>query len=257
MLTVDESREQTRAILASQRKRQTLEAMAGNASAESVIVRHRNFQRLLQPVVVINPHAEDLAYRDDRLQSRRDHPKYLNLIKAVAFIRQMTKDKKVRTKGQKEFSYIEADREDIRIADELAAEILHRNLEDLNGVSQALLAQIERLVEARLKQMQKDGIGKTPDRSDILFTRREIREFTGWSHNRVKRYMKQLVDLEFVAAESGRFGIAYRYRLLCEPPANGPVEPGQPGRTWPVPGHPDLEPQPTDSEQVRCKPGQN
>jgi len=47
--------------------------------------------RLLEPVAVVNPYAEQLTYGDDRLQSRRDQPKYLNLINAVAFLRQMRK----------------------------------------------------------------------------------------------------------------------------------------------------------------------
>ena len=84
----DESREQTRAILTFQRKRHTLEGKKGKATRETLIRKHRNFQRLLKPIMVVNPYAEKLVYSDDRLQSRRDQPKYLNIINAVAFLRQ-------------------------------------------------------------------------------------------------------------------------------------------------------------------------
>lgn len=53
-------------------------------------------------------------------------------------------------------------------------------------------------------------------RTDIIFSRRDIREYTGWANTRVHRYMKELVDLEYVLVESGRNGALYRYRLAYE-----------------------------------------
>ena len=117
----------------------------------------------------------------------------------------------------------------------LMQEVQGRNPDDLNGVSRALLAQIGQMVRERMRA----ALAADPDRAvraeDVRFTRREIREYTGWSHTRVKRYLKQLVDMEFVLAESGRFGATYRYRLVEE--LGEPGEPGQPGHhlagTWP------------------------
>jgi hypothetical protein len=241
VLTVDESREQTRAILAEQRRRQTLAAVTGRESVESVLRRHRNFQRLLRPLLVVNPHVGEVDYRDDRLQSRRDHPKYLNLIRALAFVRQMQKEVKylretavepaLRSLG--EVGYVEATAQDVADAAALMQEIQGRNPDDLNGVSRALLAQIGQMVRERVEAQ----LAVDPDRAvspeGIQFTRREIREHTGWSHNRVKRYLKQLVEMEFVLAESGRFGSTYRYRLA----GDACNEADQPGHhlagTWP------------------------
>ena len=78
--SIDESRSQTQAILATQRHRQTLAGLADQVELEPILARHRNFQRLLEPMAVVNPYADQLTYGDDRLQSRRDQPKYLNLI---------------------------------------------------------------------------------------------------------------------------------------------------------------------------------
>ena len=33
---------------------------------------------------------------------------------------------------------------------------------------------------------------------------------------RIKRYIDQLVDMELLVAETGRFGAAYKYRLLAD-----------------------------------------
>ena len=58
VLTVDEDREQTRAIHRLQRERQTLEGLlARQRAAEHVLKVHRNAQRLLRPLLVVNPYA--------------------------------------------------------------------------------------------------------------------------------------------------------------------------------------------------------
>jgi hypothetical protein len=50
----------------------------------------------------------------------------------------------------------------------------------------------------------------------MSFTRREIREFTGWSNYRVHIHLKELVEFEYVGAEADRVNNTYRYRLLWE-----------------------------------------
>jgi hypothetical protein len=212
VLTVDESREQTRAILDVQRKSPTLQAMAARDSVEAVLRRHRNFQRLLKPMLVVIPQAQGLQYGDDRLQSRRDHPKYLNLIRAVTFLRQMGREARA-VAGGDGAPYVEATDDDIQVAGRLLAEACGRNPDDLNGVSRALLAQIERMVAMRA--------GEQPgDAGEVEFTRRDIREYTGWAHARVQRYLGQLVDFEYVVAMRGRNGVRYVYRLAA-PPVDG------------------------------------
>jgi hypothetical protein len=171
--------------------------------------RHWNFQRLLKTLAVVNPFAGQLTYSDDRLQSRRDQPKYLNLINAVAFLRQMQKT--VRSHNGRE--YVEVDEADLKLANELAEEILAPSLDDLNRVSRDLLAQIGRMVEERRAEQADADRGTRPKLEDIHFTRRDIRGYTGWPHTRVARYLKQLVDMELVVPHSGRAGWRYVYTL--------------------------------------------
>jgi DNA primase len=59
--SVDESREQTQAILASQRQRQTLAGLAHKVAQEPTLRRHHNFQRLLRNLPVVNPYAAQLT----------------------------------------------------------------------------------------------------------------------------------------------------------------------------------------------------
>lgn len=206
---IDESREQTRRILAFQRQRQTLRGISEDRAAQETLRVHRNFQRLLQPVAVVNPFGESLGYGDDRLQGRRDQPKYLNLIKAVAFLRQMQKPVKLFGNNGTSAEYIEVDEEDIRLANELAREILGQCLTELSKPSRTLLFELEKLVEARLE-------GREGGRSSISFSRREIREYTGWSNYRVHTHLRELIEYEYLAMETDRLTGSHRYRLLYD-----------------------------------------
>lgn len=88
VLTVDESREQTRAIHALQRSRQTLEGLLAETDRTAVMALHRHAQELLEPVAVVNPFADHLTFLDDKTRTRRDHMKYLTLIRAIALLHQ-------------------------------------------------------------------------------------------------------------------------------------------------------------------------
>ena len=69
-----------------------------------------------------------------------------------------------------------------------------------------------------------------PDPRDITFTRRELREFSGWPHIRVRRYLVELIEMEFIAVTSARLGRAHRYSLCADL--------AQPGQGWSPAGHP-------------------
>ena len=212
VLGIDESREQTDRILEFQRQRQTLTGLRGDVAADPVVSVHRNFQRLLRPLAVVNPYASALSYGDTRLQARRDQPKYLNLIKAVAFLRQMQKPVRTWVQNGRGVEYIEVDLDDIRIANELAVELLARSLDELSHPARSLLEQLETLADTRL------AAGGDPEagRLSVSFTRREVREFSGWSNYRVHTHLKELVEYEYVQVDAGRNGVTGRYRLVCD-----------------------------------------
>ena len=216
--SIDESREQTRAILSFQRKRHTLEGRTGKTTIEALIGKHRNFQRLLKQVMVVNPYAEKLVYSDDRLQSRRDQPKYLNLINAVAFLRQMQKEIKAGqgSDGKTGREYVDVDMEDIRLANEMTCDVLGKSLDDLNSISRDLLELVDRMVREKVEASKDGKTGKAPDRRDITFSRRDIREYTGWPHARVQRYLRQLVDMEYLLTVAGRSGSKFNYTLAFD-----------------------------------------
>jgi len=87
VLAVNESREQTAAIHARQRQRQTLEGLLQSSERAAIKTLHHNAQRLLSSVVVVvNPYADRLSFAADKTRTRRDHMKYLSLIQAIALL---------------------------------------------------------------------------------------------------------------------------------------------------------------------------
>ena len=116
VLTVDEDREQTRAIHRLQRERQTLEGLLAKRERDHILAVHRNAQRLLRPVHVTNPFARELTFLDDQTRTRRDHLKYLTLIRSIALLHQYQRPTKRVTHHGQAVQYIEATIDDIAAA---------------------------------------------------------------------------------------------------------------------------------------------
>ncbi len=140
VLTVDEDREQTRAIHTRQRAAQTLTGLLAGVERDSVTTLHRNAQRLLEPLAVVNPFADRLTFADTATRTRRDHVKYLTLIAAVTLLHQHQRQAKTATHaGGRVVRYIESTAADITLANQLAHEVLGRSLDELPPGTRRLL----------------------------------------------------------------------------------------------------------------------
>jgi hypothetical protein len=222
VLTVDEGREQTRAIHERQRRARTLEGVIARQERERILALHQNAQRLIRPLFVVNPYAAELRFPDHQTRMRRDHTKYLGLIEAVALLHQYQRPvQTVEHHGQK-LRYIEVTREDIAIANKLAHEVLGRTLDELPPQTRRLLGLLDKMVTEATSKL---GI----DRGDFRFSRREVRERTGWGDTQLKVHLGRLVEMEYAIAHRGG-GHSQRlgYELVYAPSAggDGPFLPG-------------------------------
>jgi hypothetical protein len=209
VLTINESREQTRRILARQRSGRTLAGLAATSGAESIRKLHQNAQRLLRPLAVVNPYAEDLTFLDDRTRMRRDHAKYLTLIEAITLLRQHQRDIKTLRQAGVVIEYIEVTLEDIALANRLAHEVLGRSLDELPPQTRRVLGLIEAFVTER---MQHSAIL----RADVRFTRRELRNRCGMSDAAIRVHLERLVAMEYVRLVAGKNGQRFEYELLFD-----------------------------------------
>ena len=185
VLTVDESREQTAAIHAAQRKAETLAGLIEDERRAAVLGLHRNAQRLLRPLKVVNPYGERLTFLDDRTRTRRDHKKYLTLIRTIALLHQYQRPVQTMTEHGRPVEYIEVTLEDIAAANALAHDVLGRCLDDMPPQTRALLGLIQKMERER-------GAKAGPWR------RRDLRAACGWSDTALKVHLSRLVELEYV-----------------------------------------------------------
>jgi DNA primase len=209
VLTVDESREQTRRIHELQRARYTLEGWLARAERDEIRKLHRNAQRLLQPLAVVNPFAKQLTFLDDKTRTRRDHEKYLRLMVSIALLHQYQREVKTKYRNEKPMPYIEVTREDIATANRLAAEILGRCLDELPPQTRRFLCLLDDMVKRACEE-------KKIARVDHRFTQRDARAFTGWSQFQIKVHLAKLADLEYVLVHRGGRGQSFVYELLYE-----------------------------------------
>jgi post-segregation antitoxin (ccd killing protein) len=214
VLSVDESREQTRAIHAAQRRRQTLAGLLANEDRAATLALHRNAQTLLEPMRVVNPFADELTFLDDKTRTRRDHMKYLTLIQAIALLHQHQRPvREVQHRGLS-VRYIEVVESDIALANRLAAEVLGRTLDELPPQTRRLLGMVHRWV-------RDECAAQAIRRHELRFTRRQLRAVTGWGDTQLKVHLSRLVELEYVLAHRGAPGPTggvggFHYELLYD-----------------------------------------
>ncbi|HSP14396.1 MAG TPA: CHC2 zinc finger domain-containing protein [Thermoanaerobaculia bacterium] len=207
VLTVDEDREQTRAIHRLQRESQTLEGLLARRDADRIRALHRNAQRLLQPILVANPYARELTFIDGTTRTRRDHMKYLTLIRTIALLHQHQRERKTIDHNGEHIDYIEVTPSDIDLANSLAHEVLGRSLDELPPQTRRLLTLVDQMVTAECERL---GI----DRSEYHFTRRHAREVTHWGETQLRIHLDRLVALEYLLVHRGGRGQSFVYELL-------------------------------------------
>jgi len=210
-LSLDESPDQTQQVHQAQSVNRTLEGFARAGRIRETRQLHRNIQRLLKPVKVVNPYATQLTFPVNRLEYRREYEKYLSLIEAVAFLRQYHKEVKKYAGDGGEFEYIEVGVEDIEEGNKLMTEILGARASELSRPSSELLRLIRQMVEEKAKEQETEP-------KAYRFNRRDIREYTGWSDNQIKAHIGQLEELEYLLVGKGERGRMYRYELAFDGP---------------------------------------
>jgi hypothetical protein len=164
----------------------------------------------LKPIPVVNPYASKLTFLDHQTRTRRDHEKYLTLIETVTLLHQHQRLKKEVTdsNGQR-VEILEVTPEDIAVANRLADEAFGRSLDELPPQTRRLLDTLDRVVT---ETCERDSIA----RGDLLFSRRDVRGWTGWSLTQVRLHLDRLVAMEYVLAHRGSRGQSFVYELVYD-----------------------------------------
>lgn len=209
VLTVNEDRDQTRAIHRRQREAQTLDGLLVRQDRRDLLAVHHNAQRLLRPLLVANPFARELTFLDTRTRTRRDHLKYLTLIRTVALLHQYQRPVKTVERHGQCLDYIEVTLEDLVVANRLAHEVLGRSLDELAPQTRRLLGLLEQMVT---EACARESLART----DYRFSRKAVRAFTGWSDTSLRLHLQRLEELEYLLVHHGRNGLRFVYELLYD-----------------------------------------
>jgi DNA primase len=105
--------------------------------------------------------------------------------------------------------YLEATLEDIATANRLASEVLGRSLDELPPQTRRLLLLVDEFVRAECER-------RKLARADFRFSRRDVREFTGWGNTQLKLHLHRLEEMEYVLTHRGKRGQSFVYELLYD-----------------------------------------
>jgi DNA primase catalytic core len=193
-LSMDESVEQTARIHERQRLLRTEAGLKLRQEAEAITRRHWNAQRLLETLPVVIPYADKLTFPTAWMRTRRDHARFLNLIEASAFLHQYQRERRG--------GAMVASLADYAVAYELAGAVLAETLSDLRKPL--------REAYTRIRELSLKGDGP--------LTRSEIREALAVPDSTVRRWLAELVDLEYLDEGAPKQGKAARYTLTGRAP---------------------------------------
>ncbi len=208
-LQVNESPEQTAAIHQRQRAAYTLDGQESVMQRTAIRQKHQHAQRLLEPLDVVIPWADQLSFRHDQTRMRRDHAKYLALIASITLLHQHQRARKSRKVAGVARDYLESTVEDAALANRLLSEVMGQSLAGLLPQTRQLLRLLDEHIAQRARREKKP-------REAIRVTQRELREALAWGDFSLRRHLSRLVELEYVLAYRTGARNQREYQLLYD-----------------------------------------
>jgi ABC-type dipeptide/oligopeptide/nickel transport system ATPase component len=194
LIYIDESKAQDENIMSYQRKKS-----AGTVNTEeekNIKALLQNTQRLLQPIQIRNPFAEQLQIPTEVFKPRRTNAHYLQFIEAVTFYQQYQREKHTdKATGE---TYINTTLEDIAEANKLMKEVLLRKADELSGATRNYFEQLKTLL-----QQQKQS----------TFTNKEIRKALRLPGTTVRRYHNELLQNSYIRLQESKKKKGYLFEI--------------------------------------------
>ena len=217
LVNTDESVRQTKRIHEKQKGKYSLERhFDSKYLIPEIIKKHYCAQKLFTQRIIVNPFADYLDFPDSLMRTRRDFDRFIDLIAVVCFVRQFQKEvkKTIYEKIGEQVEYIECDLFDYKIAYQIITNILPSTLVDFPKSAVILYDEIRKVVSLIAKEK-----GLKPE--EINLTQRLLREKTNFNHMFIKRYLKMLVEYEYIKTNSQRYrGNKSSYSLICDEKIN-------------------------------------
>jgi len=202
---LDESHVQTKAVQNEQKKAYTLDSLMLLEKKVEIRRKHQNAQRLLKKIKVVIPYVYLIEFPYEWTRNRRDHDRFLSLISTITFLHQYQRP----IKKHNGVEYIESTIFDYEVAYKIASSVLFNTFQELEKPLFDFYLQLQEMVK---KQAEKHGI----ESSQYWFTRKDVRHNLKIEDYLIKRFMRQLKDLEYFAVKSVGNGSRDRYKLVMK-----------------------------------------
>ena len=209
IISVDESEEQTKFIQENQRFSDTLEGHLLKQQKNKIIEKHHSAQMLLKNITVINPFAPFITFPTQSIQTRRDHMKFLKLIKVICFLHQYQRQIKYHKLNNSDtLEFIECTLDDYKTAYELLIDgVLDNSFDDLQKP-------VRELLEIIKSYLKKKSIKENVPVDKIIFTRKDIRDYSNWTFAQIRNNFQFLKEYEYLQTIQSKNGLAHSYRLV-------------------------------------------
>ena len=194
LIYIDESKEQDEKIMEFQRR-----MSAGKVDLSKqweIIEQFKDMQRILKPVSVRNPFAEQLQIPNEVFKPRRTNAHYLAFIEAVTFYHQYQREPQYDKETGEEF--IETTVEDIAEANKLMKDILLRKSDGLTGACRSYFELLKFWLQSEKKE---------------TFKTLEVMKGLRVKETTVRRYHKNLVSEGLLYYEKVEGSKTYCYRV--------------------------------------------
>ena len=195
LIYLDESKEQDERIMQHQRTQSA--GKIDNAQQRKIQTLLQHTQKILQPITIRNPYAEQLQLPAEVFKPRRTNAHYLAFIEAITFYHQYQREQKTdESTGE---IYIETTVEDITEAGKLMKEILLHKSDELTGACRGYFEKLK----AWLQQKQ-----------ETTFTNKEIRDTLRIPASTVKRHNLELLNSNYLKIQEDKKAKGYRYEVV-------------------------------------------
>jgi hypothetical protein len=212
LISLDETAEQDERVMGYQRKLSAGKINTGDESKAKQLL--QNAQRVLQPITVINPYAEQLQIPKEVFKQRRTNAHYLAFIEVIAFYKQYQRRWADPESGEIVYdpddptspppagkAFIEVTTEDIAEANGLLKQILLRKSDELNGATRNYFE----LLKHRLEQ---DG--------QTSFTNTSARNWLRIPASSAKRYHGALLASGLIRKIENKTTKSHYYEIITK-----------------------------------------
>ena len=205
ILTLDESEKQTRRIQSLQRRFRSEEGSKLRAEKERLVRFYQHVQREIKPLEVSNKYSTSLDFKADNHRSRRDNNKYLVMLECLTLLFQNQREQ-ITTNSNK--VTVKTHLIDMALGNFLARRLFRATLDELPPQTRNFFKKI--VDHLRIEASRQDS-----DILNLWITRKQMRELTKLSNNRVHEHASRLLSYEYMLVKREAEG--FKYRLSFRP----------------------------------------